>query len=70
MPDGVDTGNLNKLQSALNSLTGPLLTKFKGRATYYVALAIKGVIMPYKPQHKPVIWPSEKARRYYFAMRR
>jgi len=69
MPDDT-TGELDKLQRAMSQLTGPLLDKFKDRATYYVALAIKGVIQPYKPQHTPVIWPSEKARRYYFAMRR
>jgi len=71
MPNPVDSTDLDKLQSALSQLTGPLLERFKGRATYYVALAIKGVIQPYPgPAHQPVIWPSEKARRYYFAMRR
>jgi hypothetical protein len=62
--------DLNKLQRAFDHLSGAGLSKFKGRVTYFVAVAIKGVIKPYKPQHKPVIWPSEKARRYYFAMRR
>ena len=64
----------------MQQLTGPLLVKFKGRATYYVAIAIKGIIQPYpgpvKYTHQRkdgtygVKWPSEKARRYYFAMRR
>jgi len=71
MPDDIDTTELTKLQRAMSSLTGPLLVKFKGRVTYYVAVAIQGIIKPYPgPAHKPVIWPSEKARRYYFAMRR
>jgi len=70
LPDPIDTTELTKLQRAMSSLTGPLLEKFKGRVTYYVAMAIQGVIKPYKPQHTPVIWPSEKSRRYYFAMRR
>ena len=64
-------GDLSALQRAMNSLSGAGLLKFKSRVTYYVAVAIKGVIKPYKPQHPgKVIWPSEKARRYYFAMRR
>jgi hypothetical protein len=55
----------------MGQLSGAGLTKFKGRSTYYVALAIKGVIKAYPgPAHSPVIWPSEKARRYYFWMRR
>lgn len=71
MPDGVDSSQLDKLDRALSQLSGPLLQRFKDRATYYVALAIKGVIQPYPgPSNSPVKWPSEKARRYYFAMRR
>ena len=67
----VNTGGLDKLQRALGNLSGPLLTKFKGRATYFVAIALKGVLQKYPGQaNSPVIWPSEKARRYYFAMRR
>ena len=70
MTEGIDTKNLDKLHKAISNLTGPLLEKFKGRATYYVAVALKGVIQPYKGQHKPVIWASEKQRRWYFASRR
>ena len=71
MPDNIDASELDKLQSAINNLTGPLLIKFGTRATYYVAVAIKGVIQPYPlGKNSPVKWPSEKARRYYFAMRR
>jgi hypothetical protein len=71
MPDGVDATGLNKLQNAMEQLTGPGLVKFKGRATYHVALAIKGVIAAYPgPAHRPVIWPSEAARKAYFAQRR
>ena len=79
MPGEVDS-QLAELQRALANLTGPLLGKFKGRVTYYVAVAIKGRIQPYpgpvkythplKGGGKGIIWPSEKARRYYFAMRR
>jgi hypothetical protein len=55
----------------MDQLSGAGLTKFKGSITYDVALAIQGVIKPYKRKHSgPVIWPSEKARRFYFAMRR
>jgi len=79
MPDDIDTTELTKLQRAMSSLTGPLLEKFKGRVTYYVAVAIQGVIKPYesikythtrKDGTMGVKWPSEKSRRYYFAMRR
>lgn len=70
MPDGIEHGDLATLQRALSQLYGPLLTKFKGRTTHAVAVAIQGVIKPYKPQHKPVIWPSDQARKAYFAMRR
>ena len=70
MPDDIDTSSLDKLQRALNELRGPALTRFKGRATYYVAVAIKGIIQPYKEQHKPVIWASEKQRRWYHWARR
>lgn len=71
MTDTVDHSELDKLHSALGQLTGPLLTKFKRQATYYVAEAIKGVIQKY-PQGKnsPVEWPSAKARRWYFWARR
>jgi len=70
MPDIIDDSALTQLRQALNKLMGEELQRFKDRMTYYAALAMKGVIQPYKPQHEPVIWPSEKARRYYFAMRR
>ena len=71
MPDTIDTSGIDKLNRALADLTGPALTRFKGRVTYYAALAIKGIIKPYPgPANSPVKWPSEKARRYYFAMRR
>jgi len=67
----VEHGELDKLQKAINSLTGPLLQKFKGRATYYVALALKGLMQKYPgPAHSPVIWASEKQRRWYYATRR
>jgi len=66
----IDSSELTAVQRAMSQLTGPLLSKFKTRVTYYIGVAIKGAIQPYKPQHRPVIWPSEKARRYYFAMRR
>ena len=67
----VDNQDVNKLQRALDDLFGPGLLKFKGRLTWFVAAAIKQVIRPYPgPSHSPVIWPSDKARRYYFAMRR
>ena len=67
----IDDTDLRDLQRALNNLSGPLLAKFADRATYYVALALKGVIQAYPgPAHSPVKWPSEKARRFYFAMRR
>ena len=70
MPDGVDS-NLSDLQRAMQRLSGPSLSTFKRKITYFVAMAVKGVIAAYPgPAHKPVIWPSEKARRYYFAMRR
>ena len=70
MPNEVDS-QLAELQRALANLTGPLLSKFKDRVTYYVAVAIKGEIQPYPgPANSPVKWPSEKARRYYFAQRR
>ena len=61
--------DLSALQRAMSNLSGTSLVRFKRNITYFVAVAIKGVIKPYKPQHKPVIWPSDKARRYYFAMR-
>ena len=71
MPDAIDTSDLDNLQQAMNRLSGESLVKFKGRTTYYVALAIKGVIQPYPgPANSPVKWPSEKARRHYFAMRK
>jgi len=70
MPDIIDDSALTQLRQALNRLMGEELQRFRSQLTYYTALAIKGVIQPYKPQHTPVIWPSEKARRYYFAMRR
>ena len=72
MPDAIDTSGLDNLQRAMSQLTGPLLDKFKSKATYYVAVALQNVFQSKKPQghHTPVIWPSEKARRYYFAMRR
>ena len=70
MPENIDS-NLEALQRAMQQLTGPLFEKFKGRTTYYVAVALKGIIQPYPgPANQPVKWPSEKARRYYFAMRR
>ena len=63
--------DLSALQRAMSNLSGAALSKFKRKVTYFVAVAIKGVIKPYPgPAHSPVIWPSEKARRYYFAMRR
>lgn len=69
--EGIDTRQLDKLQKAINSLTGPLLTKFKGQATYSVALALQKPLQHYPgPSHSPVIWASEKQRRWYFAMRR
>jgi hypothetical protein len=67
----MDASELDRLQSAISNLMGPLLSKFKDRATYYVAVALKGIIKEYPlGKNSPVIWPSEKARRYYFAMRR
>ena len=69
MTEITGANDLSALQRAMSNLSGAALSKFKRRVTYAVAVAIKGVIKPYKPQHKPVIWPSEKARRYYFAMR-
>jgi hypothetical protein len=69
VPNDTDTSGIDKLQAAMGNLMGPQLEKFKSRATYYVALALKSVLIPYKPQHKPVIWASEKQRRWYFAMR-
>ena len=63
--------DLTEVQRAIQNLAGPLLEKFKGRVTYYVALAIKGVIQAYPgPANSPVKWPSDKARRAYFAQRR
>lgn len=71
MSEDVDLRPLEQLQRAVNNLTGPLLERFKGRATYFVALALKGVMQRYPgPSHSPVIWASEKQRRWYFAMRR
>ena len=71
MPDTIDTSELERLQRALANLVGPGLAKFKKNATYYVAVELRGRMQRY-PQghHQPVIWPSEKARRHYFAMRR
>ena len=69
MTEITGSNDLSKLQQAMNNLSGASLVRFKRNVTYFVAVAIKGVIKPYKPQHKPVIWPSDKARRYYFAMR-
>jgi hypothetical protein len=79
MPD-MDASELDRLQSAIGNLTGPLLSKFKDRITYYVAVAIKGQIQPYpgpvKYTHQRkdgtygVKWPSDAARKAYFAERR
>jgi len=69
--ESVDTSGLDKLQKAISQLHGPLLTKFKGRATYFVAVALKDKFKtrPYGV-HSPVLWASEKQRRWYHAMRR
>jgi hypothetical protein len=70
--------DLNKLQRAFSHLSGAGLSKFKRKVTYFVATAIKGVIQPYKPikyTHtrkdgtKGVKWPSDAARKAYFAER-
>jgi len=69
--EGIDTTGLDKLQRALNELRGPALTRFKQRATYFVAVALKGVLQRYPMgSHSPVKWASEKQRRWYFAARR
>jgi len=70
MPDIIDDSALTQLRQALARLMGEELQRFRSRLTYYTALAIKGVIQPYKPQHTPVIWPSDAARKAYFAQRR
>ena len=70
MPETIGTDALSKLQQAIGQLHGPLLEKFKGRATYYVALAIKGVIKPYKIKSTPIKWASAKQRRWWFWARR
>ena len=76
MPNEVDTSELDALQRAMDQLSGPLLIKFKGRTAYYVALAIKGVIQPYKRKFTPgnpppyVLWASRKQQKWYHAMRR
>jgi len=79
MPENIDS-NLEALQRAMQQLTGPLFEKFKGRTTYYVAVALKGIIQPYvgpvKYTHQRkdgtygVKWPSDAARKAYFAQRR
>lgn len=70
MPNTADTSELDALQRAMDQLSGPLLTKFKGRTAYFVALAIKGVIQPYKHKSTPIKWASNKQRRWWFAARR
>jgi len=71
MSEGVDTSGLEHLQQAIRNLTGPLLSRFKSQATYLVAEALKRVMQEYPgPSHQPVIWASEKQRRWYYAMRR
>ena len=70
MPNTADTSELDALQRAMGKLSGPLLIKFKGRTAYFVALAIKGVIKPYKRKSTPIKWASEKSRRWYFWARR
>jgi len=71
MPDIIDDSALTQLRQALNRLMGEELQRFKSELTYNAALAMQGVL-EIRPagHHEPVIWPSEKARRYYFAMRR
>ena len=67
----INIGAIEGVQRALDKLSESLRTKFAQRATYDVADAIQGVILLYPgPSNQPVKWPSEKARRYYFAMRR
>ena len=71
MPNTADTSELDTLQRAMDKLAGPMLIKFKGGTAYSVALAIKGVIQPYKRQHTgAVIWASRKQQKWYHAMRR
>ena len=76
----LDTADLTALQRAMQQLSGPLLSKFKTRITYYIGVAIKGVIAAYpgpvkytrtrKDGTKGVAWPSDNARKAYFAQRR
>lgn len=71
MSEGVNTEGLTKVQGAIANLMGPLLTKFKGRATYSVAGMLKKVLRKEPGEsHSPVLWASEKQRRWYFAARR
>ena len=71
MPDTIDTSGIDKLHAAIADLMGPQLEKFKSRATYFVAVELKGIMTKYPAgHHTPVIWASEKQRRWYFAMRR
>jgi hypothetical protein len=59
------------VQQAISNLMGPQLDKFKSRATYFVAVELKHVMTKYPAgKHSPVIWASEKARRFYFWQRR
>ena len=71
MPDDIDTSGIEKLQHAINELHGPGLTRFKGRATYHVAVALQGMfkVRPHG-SHQPVKWASKKQQRWYHAMRR
>ena len=71
MSEDIDTSGLDKLQRALNELRGPALLRFKGRATYFVAVALKDMFKR-RPagSHSPVIWASRKQQAFYHWMRR
>jgi len=62
---------IDRVLKAIANLTGPLLQKFKQRATYSVAGKIRQQMVVEPPEsHSPVVWASEKQRRWYFAQRR
>ena len=71
MSEGIDTSGLDKLQRAINELHGPALLRFKGRATYFVAVALKDMFKR-RPagSHSPVKWASRKQQAFYHWMRR
>lgn len=71
MSEGVDAGQLDTVQKAVAELMGPGLRRFKHRATYAVAGQLRTIMEREPPaSHSPVIWASERQRRWYFAARR